>query len=42
MIPAFLILAKVGLLNSLWALIVFSATDAFGLFMLKQFIELPP
>jgi len=42
MIPAFLILAKVGLLNSLWALIVFSATDAFGLFMLKQFIESLP
>jgi multiple sugar transport system permease protein len=42
MIPGYLILAKIGLLNSLWALIVFSATDAFGLFMLKQFIESIP
>jgi len=42
MIPGFLILSKVGLLNSLWGLIVFSATDAFGIFMMKQFIESLP
>ena len=42
MIPSYLILAKVGLLNSLWALIVFSAMDAFGIFMLRQFIETLP
>jgi multiple sugar transport system permease protein len=42
MIPGYLILAKVGLLNSLWGLIVFSATDAFGVFMLKQFVESLP
>ncbi len=38
MIPAFLILSKIGLLNSLWGLIVFSATDAFGIFLMRQFI----
>ncbi len=42
MIPGYLILAKVGLLNSLWGLIVFSAMDAFGIFMLRQFIESLP
>ncbi len=38
MIPSFLILSKVGLLNSLWGLVVFSATDAFGIFLMRQFI----
>ena len=42
MIPSFLILAKIGLLNSLWGLIVFSAVDAFGIFMLRQFCESLP
>ncbi len=42
MIPGYLILAKVGLLNSLWGLVVFSALDAFGIFMLRQFIETIP
>lgn len=42
MIPGYLILARVGLLNSLWGLIVFSALDAFGIFMLRQFIESLP
>jgi multiple sugar transport system permease protein len=42
MIPGYLILAKVGLLNSLWGLIVFSAMDAFGIFMLRQFVESIP
>jgi multiple sugar transport system permease protein len=42
MIPGYLILARVGLLNSLWGLIVFSALDAFGIFMLRQFIEALP
>jgi multiple sugar transport system permease protein len=42
MIPSYLILAKVGLLNNLWGLVVFSAVDAFGLFMLRQFIETIP
>jgi len=42
MIPDYIILSEVGLLNSLWGLVVFSATDAFGVFMLKQFIESLP
>ena len=42
MIPGYLILAKVGLLNSLWGLVVFSAMDAFGIFMLRQFVESIP
>jgi len=42
MIPGYLILAKVGLLNSLWGLIVFSAMDAFGIFMLRQFVDSIP
>jgi multiple sugar transport system permease protein len=42
MIPSFLILAKIGLLNTLWGLVVFSAVDAFGIFMLRQFIETLP
>lgn len=42
MIPGYLILAKVGLLNSLWGLIVFSALDAFGIFMLRQFVDSIP
>jgi multiple sugar transport system permease protein len=42
MIPGYLILAKLGLINSLWGLILFSAVDAFGIFMLRQFIETLP
>jgi multiple sugar transport system permease protein len=42
MIPGYLILAKVHLLNTLWGLIVFSALDAFGIFMMRQFIESLP
>jgi len=42
MIPSYLILAKVGLLNSLWGLVVFSALDAFGIFLMRQFIESLP
>lgn len=42
MIPSYLILAKLGLINSLWGLIVFSAVDAFGIFMMRQFCETLP
>jgi multiple sugar transport system permease protein len=42
MIPSFLILAKLGLINSLWGLVIFSAVDAFGIFMLRQFCETLP
>ncbi len=42
MIPSYLILAKLGLINSLWGLIIFSAVDAFGIFMIRQFCETFP
>ena len=42
MIPSYLILAKIGLINSLWGLIVFSAVDAFGIFLVRQFCETIP
>jgi ABC-type glycerol-3-phosphate transport system permease component len=42
MIPSYLILAKLGLINSLWGLIIFSAVDAFGIFLLRQFCETLP
>jgi multiple sugar transport system permease protein len=39
MIPGYLMLARLGLIDSLWGLIVPSAIDAFGIFLMKQFIE---
>jgi len=42
MIPSYLILAKIGLINSLWGLVVFSAVDAFGIFLMHQFCETIP
>jgi len=42
MIPSYLILAKLHLINSLWGLVIFSAVDAFGIFMLRQFCETLP
>jgi multiple sugar transport system permease protein len=39
MIPGYLMLARLGLVDSLWGLIVPSAVDAFGIFLMKQFIE---
>lgn len=42
MIPGYLILAKIGLLNNLWGLVVFSALDAFGIFLMRQFIQSLP
>lgn len=42
MIPSFLILSKLGLINSLWGLVIFSAVDAFGIFMMRQFCESLP
>jgi multiple sugar transport system permease protein len=38
MIPGYLMLAKLGLIDSLWGLIVPSATSAFGIFLTKQCI----
>jgi multiple sugar transport system permease protein len=42
MIPSYLILSRLGLINSLWGLVIFSAVDAFGIFMLRQFCETLP
>jgi ABC-type glycerol-3-phosphate transport system permease component len=42
MIPSYLILARLHLINSLWGLVIFSAVDAFGIFMLRQFCETLP
>jgi multiple sugar transport system permease protein len=39
MIPNYLIAVRLGLIDSLWALIVPFMVDAFGIFMMKQFIE---
>jgi len=42
MIPGYLILVKLHLVNTLWGLILPSFLDAFGIFMLRQFIETIP
>ena len=42
MIPSYLILVRLGLIDTLWALIVPTMVDAFGIFMMKQFIETLP
>jgi ABC-type glycerol-3-phosphate transport system permease component len=42
MIPSYLLIVKFGLIDSLWALIVPTMVDAFGIFLMKQFIESLP
>jgi len=42
MIPSFLVLSRLHLINSLWGLVVFSMVDAFGIFMMRQFCETLP
>lgn len=42
MIPNYLLVVRFGLIDSLWALIVPSMVDAYGIFMMKQFIESMP
>jgi multiple sugar transport system permease protein len=42
MIPSYLILVKLHLVNSLWGLIIPSMVDAFGIFLMRQFIESIP
>ena len=42
MIPNYLLVVKFGLIDSLWALIIPSMVDAYGIFMMKQFIEAMP
>jgi multiple sugar transport system permease protein len=39
MIPNYLIAVKLGLIDKLWALIIPFMIDAFGIFLMKQFIE---
>jgi multiple sugar transport system permease protein len=42
MIPSYLILVRLGLIDTLWGLIVPSMIDAFGIFLMRQFIEQVP
>jgi multiple sugar transport system permease protein len=42
MIPAYLILVRLNLVNSLWGLIIPSMVDAFGIFLVRQFVESIP
>jgi multiple sugar transport system permease protein len=42
MIPGYLILAKLGLINNLLGLIVPSAVSAFGIFLMRQFVQTLP
>jgi multiple sugar transport system permease protein len=42
MIPGYLILAKLGLINNLLGLIIPSFMNAFGIFLMRQFIETLP
>jgi multiple sugar transport system permease protein len=42
MIPSYLILVKLHLIDSLWGLIIPSMVDAFGIFLMRQFIESIP
>ena len=42
MIPAYLILVQIKLIDSLWGLVVPTMVDAFGIFFMRQFIETFP
>ena len=42
MIPAYLILVKLRLIDTLWGLIIPSMVDAFGIFLMRQFVESIP
>jgi ABC-type glycerol-3-phosphate transport system permease component len=42
MIPNYLLTVRLGLIDTLWALIIPFAIDAYGIFMMKQFIEALP
>ena len=42
MIPEYLILVKLKLIDSLWGLIIPGMVDAFGIFLMRQFIETIP
>jgi multiple sugar transport system permease protein len=42
MIPNYLLVVRFGLIDSLWALIIPAMVNAYGIFMMKQFIESMP
>jgi multiple sugar transport system permease protein len=42
LIPSYLILVKLRLIDSLWGLIIPSMLDAFGIFLMRQFIDSIP
>jgi multiple sugar transport system permease protein len=42
MIPAYLILVQLHLVDTLWGLIIPSMVDAFGIFLMRQFVESLP
>ncbi|WP_454296486.1 carbohydrate ABC transporter permease [Salana multivorans] len=42
MIPQFLIMSRLGLNNTLWAIMLLQAFGAFGVFLMKQYYELIP
>jgi multiple sugar transport system permease protein len=42
MIPSYLILVKLRLVDNLWGLIIPAMVDAFGIFLMRQFIESIP
>ena len=42
MIPGYLILVKLGLINKLWGLVLTSGIDAFGIFLIRQFAQSIP
>ena len=42
MIPGYLILVKLHLLDTLWGLVLTSFVNAFGIFMMRQFVETVP
>lgn len=42
MIPGYLILVRLRLVNTLWGLVLPSFLDAFGIFLMRQFIETIP
>jgi len=42
MIPQFILMSKLGLSNTLWAIVALQAFGAFGVFLMKQFYETIP
>lgn len=42
MVPQFMVMAQLGLVNSLWAVIAMQTFNAFGVFLMKQYYESIP